>query len=111
VRGASAVIERHATGFLTNINKAAAFVVRMKSSSCQEDAMGSKSKSAKVSNAARARARKSPGRRVRGAATDPAEGWEQIAEVLDECDDEIDCQRIVQGDGGRSLPFYYDDYN
>jgi hypothetical protein len=31
--------------------------------------------------------------------------------VPDERDDEIDCQRIVQGDGGRSLPLYYDDYN
>ena len=73
--------------------------------------MGSKSKSAKVSNAARTRAAKPPGRRKRGAATDPAERWEQIAEVLDECDDAIDCQRIVQGDGGRSLPLYYDEYN
>jgi hypothetical protein len=39
--------------------------------------------------------------------------WEQAAQVPDddERDDEIDCQRIVQGDGGRSLPLYYDDYN
>ena len=73
--------------------------------------MGSKSKSAKLSNAARTRAVKSPGRRERGAVTDPAERWGQIVEILDECDDEIDCQRIVQGNGGRSLPLYYDEYN
>jgi hypothetical protein len=72
--------------------------------------MSSKSKSGKVRSAARKRAAKPPGRRGRGAATDP-EGWEQTAQVPDERDGEIDCQRIVQGDGGRSLPLYYDDYN
>ena len=72
--------------------------------------MSSKSKSAKVRSAARKRAAKPPGRRARRAATAP-EGWEQTAQVPDERDDEIDCQRIVQGDGSRSLPLYYDDYN
>ena len=72
--------------------------------------MSSKSKSEKIRRAAHKRAAKSPGRRGRGAAMAP-EGWEQTAQVPDERDDEIDCQRIVQGDGGRSLPLYYDDYN
>jgi len=72
--------------------------------------MSSKSKSAKVSSAARKRAAKPPARRARRAAPAP-EGWEQTAQVPDERDDEIDCQRIVQGDGSRSLPLYYDDYN
>jgi len=72
--------------------------------------MSSKSKSAKVSSAARKRAAKPPARQARRAATAP-EGWEQTAQVPDERDDEIDCQRIVQGDGSRSLPLYYDDYN
>jgi hypothetical protein len=73
--------------------------------------MGAKSKSGKVRSAARKRAAKPPGRRGRGAAMAP-EGWEQTAQVPDERDDEIDCQRIVQGDGGRSPPlYYYDDYN
>lgn len=72
--------------------------------------MSSESKSGKVSSAAHKRAAKLPGRRGHGAATGP-EGWEQTAQVPDERVDEIDCQRIVQGDGGRSLPLYYDDYN
>jgi len=72
--------------------------------------MGAKSKSGKVRSTARRRAGKSPGRPARGAAKAP-EGWEQTAQVPDERYDEIDCQRIVQGDEGRSLPLYYDDYN
>lgn len=72
--------------------------------------MSSKSKSATVRSAARTRAAKPPGRRARSTATAP-EGWEQTAQAPDERDDEIDCQRIVQGDGSRSLPLYYDDYN
>jgi cytochrome c556 len=95
---------------LTNINSAAAFVVTMKFNPYQEDAMSSKAKSATVSSAARTRAAKPPGRRERGAATAP-EVWEQTAQAPDERDDEIDCQRIVQRDGSRSLPLYYDDYN
>jgi len=70
--------------------------------------MGAKSKSGKVHGAARKRAAKAPARR--GTAIAP-ETWEQTAQVPDERDDEIDCQRIVQDDGGRSLPLYYDDYN
>jgi len=72
--------------------------------------MSFKSKSATVRSAARTHAAKPPGRRARSAATAP-EAWEQTAQVPDERDDEIDCQRIVQGDGSRSLPLYYDDYN
>jgi len=82
----------------------------MKSNLYQEDAMSSKSKSAAVHSAARKRAAKPPGRRARRAAMAP-EVWEQTAQTPDERDDEIDCQRIVQGDGSRSLPLYYDDYN
>ena len=47
---------------------------------------------------------------VRGAATAP-EAWEQAAQVPDDREDEIDCQRIVQGTRGRGLPLYFDDYN
>jgi len=72
--------------------------------------MSSKSKSATVRSAARARAAKPPGRRAPRAATVP-EAWEQFAQAPDDRYDEIDCQRIVQGDGSRSLPLYYDDYN
>ena len=72
--------------------------------------MGAKSKSGKVRGAARKHAAKAPVRRGRRAAT-AAEAWEQTAQVPDERNDELDCQRIVQGDGGRSLPLYYDDYN
>ena len=72
--------------------------------------MGAKSKSGKVGGAARKRAAKPSAGRGHRVATAP-EAWEQTAQVPDERDDEIDCQRIVQGDGGRSLPLYYDDYN
>jgi hypothetical protein len=70
--------------------------------------MGAKSKSGKFRSAADKRAAKPPVRRGRGTGAD---AWEQTAQVPDDRDDEIDCQRIVQGDGGRSLPLYYDDYN
>ena len=70
--------------------------------------MGAKSKSGKVRGAARKVAAKAPGRR---GAAQGFDAWEQAAQVPDERDDEIDCQRIVQGDSGRSLPLYYDDYN
>lgn len=82
----------------------------MKSKPYQEDAMSSKSKSATVRGAARTLAAKPRVGRARKAAPAP-EVWEQTAEAPDEYDDEIDCQRIVQGDGGRSLPLYFDDYN
>jgi hypothetical protein len=72
--------------------------------------MGAKSKSGKVRAAAHTLAAKATGRRGRGTAQG-SDAWEQTAQVPDERDDEIDCQRIVQGDGGRSLPLYYDDYN
>lgn len=72
--------------------------------------MGAKSKSGKVRGAARKHAVKAPVGRGRRAVT-PAEAWEQTAQVPEERDDEFDCQRIVQGDEGRSLPLYYDDYN
>ncbi len=72
--------------------------------------MGAKSKFGKVRGAAPKHGAKAARTRGRTAATAP-ETWEQTAEVPDERDDEIDCQRIVQGDGGRGLPLYYDDYN
>ena len=72
--------------------------------------MGAKAKSGKVRGAARKHAAKAARTQRRRAATAP-EAWEQTAQVSDERDDEIDCQRIVQGDGSRSLPLYYDDYN
>jgi hypothetical protein len=78
--------------------------------SSQEDAMGAKSKSGKSRGAVHGRAAQTPLRRERKATTAP-ESWEQTAQVPDERDDEIDCQRIVQGEGGRSRPPYYDDYN
>jgi hypothetical protein len=95
---------------LTNVNSAAAIAATMKFNPQQEDAMGAKSKSARVRGAARKAAAKPPGRRARRAAPAP-EAWEQTAQVPDERDGEIDCQRIVQGDRGRSVPPYYDDYN
>lgn len=72
--------------------------------------MSSKSKSGKVRSAARIRAAKPAGRRGRGADTAP-EAWEQTVQTSDARDDEIDCQRIVQGECGRRLPLYYDDYS
>ena len=70
--------------------------------------MDAKSKSGKVRSAAHKRAARPPA--GRGAARAP-EAWEQTAQFPDERHDEIDCQRIVQGDGGRSPPLYYDEYN
>lgn len=72
--------------------------------------MGAKSKSARICGAARKRAAKPPGRPGQRTAR-ASDAWEQTAQVPDERVDEIDCQRIIQGDGGRSLPLYYDDYN
>lgn len=72
--------------------------------------MAAKSKSGKVRSAARKRTAGAPARRGRGAARAP-EAWEQTAQVPDEPHDELDCERIVQGDGGRNLPRYYYDYN
>ncbi len=72
--------------------------------------MVAKSKSAKVRVAARKRASPPSVRRGSTPATVP-EAWEQTAQVPEDRNAELDCQRIVQGDGGRSLPLYYDDYN
>ena len=70
--------------------------------------MGARSRSAKVRGAAR----KSVATAARGrkAAAAPQD-WAQSEQVPEERDDEIDCQRIVEGYGGRNLPPYYDDYN
>lgn len=70
--------------------------------------MGAKSKSANIRSAAGKRAAKAPARRRAASALDR---WEQSAQVPDERIDEIDCQRMVQNEGGRSLPLFYDDYN
>jgi hypothetical protein len=72
--------------------------------------MGVKSKSVIARGAARKRSAKASVRRA-GKSMVSTEAWEQTAQVPDERDDEIDCQRIVQGEGGRSLPPNYDDYN
>lgn len=72
--------------------------------------MGAKSKSGRARSAARKLAAKPPGRRGRRTAQG-SDAWEQTAQAPDQRYDEIDCQRIVQGDEGRSLPLYYDDYN
>jgi hypothetical protein len=102
--------KRRATRFLTNINRTTVIATTMKINLQQEDAMGAKSKSGIVRGAGRKRASNAPGKPGRGAGNKP-EAWEQTARVPDDRDDEIDCQRIVQGDGGRSLPRYFDDYN
>jgi len=82
----------------------------MKFEPWQEDAMGARLKSGKIRGAARKGAATPPGRRGRRAVTVP-EAREQIAQLPDERDDEIDCLRIVQGNGGRTLPVYCDDYD
>jgi len=76
----------------------------------QEDAMGAKAKTGVVRGAARKHAANAARTRRRRAATAPA-AWEQSAQAADERGHEFDCQRIVEGEGGRSLPLYYDDYN
>ena len=96
--------------FLTNVNRAAAIAARMKFDLQQEDVMGAKSKSAMVRGAARKHAAKTADTRRRRAAT-ASEAWGQAARISDDRDDEIDCQRIVQGDGSRCLPRHYDDCN
>ena len=69
-----------------------------------------KSKSGKLRGAPHKLPAALPGKRGRRIALG-SDAWEQTAQVPDECYDEIDCQRIVRGDGGRSPPLYYDDYN
>jgi hypothetical protein len=70
--------------------------------------MSSKTKSGIVRSSVRQYTAKPPGTRGREASM-ASDIWQQTVQVLDECDDELDCQRIVQGDGGRSLPLYYDE--
>ena len=101
---------QEATRFLTNINRAGAIAASMNFNPEQENAMGAKSKAGKVRGTVLKHAVKAPGRRGRKHKTVP-ESWEQTAEIPEERDAEIDCQRIVTADGGRSLPLYYDDYN
>lgn len=72
--------------------------------------MAAKSKSVKVRGAAQRRAAEPPRKHGRAAAH-WSDAWEQTAQLPDTRDDEIDCQRIVEGDAGRRLPLYYDDYN
>ena len=71
--------------------------------------MSCKSKSTKVGGVARKRAAEAPGGRARAWDRTP-EVWEQMARAPEERDDEIDCQRVVEGDG-RRLPLYYDEFN
>ena len=72
--------------------------------------MAAKSKSVKGRGAAH-RPAAQPLRRHGRATAKWSDAWEQTAQLPDARDDEIDCQRIVEGDGGRHLPLYYDDYN
>lgn len=95
---------------LTNVNGTTATATSIDLNPTQEEAMGVKSKSAKVRTAARKRAAQPAGKRTRRA-TAVRDSWEQTAEVPEQRLDEIDCQRIVQGDGGRRQPAYSDDYN
>ena len=69
--------------------------------------MGAKSRSINVRRVARKSVAKAA--RVRKAAAAPQD-WAQSVQVPEERE-EIDCQRIVEGYGGRNLPHYYDDYN
>lgn len=72
--------------------------------------MSSISKSATIGSAARAPAAKRPGWRARRAATATVV-CEETAQAPDERDNEIDCRRIVERDGSRSLPQHNDDCN
>ena len=72
--------------------------------------MGAKSKSGNIRGVARKGAAKAQRRRGRVVLRD-RDSWEQAVRTPEEIDDEIDCQRIVQGESGRSLPVYYDEYN
>ena len=70
--------------------------------------MGAKPKSGKVRGAAGKPAARPACRRRAAQARD---GWEQTAQVPEQRDDDVDCQRIVPGGCGRGLPLYCDDYN
>ena len=71
--------------------------------------MGAKSKSGKTRGASPKLAAGTPFRRSQTAKQRDA--WEHGAREPEGFDFEIDCQRIVQGEAGRSLPLYYDEYN
>ena len=71
--------------------------------------MGAKSKPGKVRSAARKSVSKAAASRGRRADTAAPDAW--MPQVPDERHDEIDCERIVEGYGGRSLPPYFDEYN
>jgi acetyl-CoA acetyltransferase len=96
--------------FLTIVNGAIAIDITMNFNPEQENAMGVKARSATVRGVTRKHAAKAVGRRGRRAARAP-EAWEQTAQVPDDRDDELDCQRIVQDQDSGRLPRYYDDYN
>ena len=110
---ADGAVARHSAKpryFLTNINSPGAVAITMNFDPQQEDAMGTRSKS----GTARGATHKAGASSARGRGRKPAnapEAWEQTAQTPDERLDEIDCQRIVQGDGGRGLPRDFDDYN
>lgn len=72
--------------------------------------MGAKSKSGKVRKAARRHAPQPAGKPARRAMA-ARDCWDQATEIADERVDEVDCERIVNGDGGRRRPVYSDDYN
>jgi len=69
--------------------------------------MGARAKSGKFRGAAQQPASKPPVRKGRNTAQG-FDSWEP--QLPDEGYDELECQRIVLGEG-RSLPLYYDDYN
>ncbi|MFH1605225.1 MAG: hypothetical protein ABIH03_15125 [Pseudomonadota bacterium] len=70
--------------------------------------MDDKLKPGRVRSSTRKSVTKASNSRGRRAASAP-DLWAQ--QVTYELLDEIDCRRIVEGYGGRSLPHYFDDYN
>jgi len=70
--------------------------------------MGANLKPGKVRSAVHKSVGKAAVSRERKETTAP-DVW--LAQVQDERSDDFDCERIVEGYGGRSLPPYFDDYN
>lgn len=70
--------------------------------------MDAKTKPGKVRSAARKSVSKASRSRERRAGT-THDVW--LPPLSEDRDDEVDCQRIVEGYGGRTLPPYFDDYN
>lgn len=70
--------------------------------------MGAEFKFGKNRGTASEGAAKPPNRRGRKAAL-AADAWDWTPQVADESDDEIDCLRMLQGSGFRSLPVHDDD--